>query len=158
MHIFITGGSGFIGTYLAKHFLEADDSVQITATGGRRRHPNLTDERFTYLSADTTEPGPWQEDVPKADLILNLAGRTIFHPWTENYKTKLRTSRVRTTRHLVAALPDAAEALLLSASAVGFYGSCGESVLTETSPRGDDFLAKLSEEWEAEALAAEEKG
>lgn len=158
MQIFITGGSGFIGTYLAKRFLETDQDIRVTATGNRRRHPSLSDERFTYLSVDTTEPGEWQTAVGDADLILNLAGRSIFHPWTENYKTKLRESRIRTTRNLVAALPDKTDALLCSASAVGFYGSCAETVLTETSPRGEDFLATLSEEWEAEALAAENKG
>lgn len=158
MHIFITGGSGFIGTYLAKRFLETDDEIRVIATGNRRRHPSLSDDRFTYVSADTTEPGEWQTGVAEADLILNLAGRSIFHPWTENYKTKLRESRIRTTRNLVAALPQQSDALICSASAVGFYGSRGESKLTETSPRGDDFLAKLSEAWEAEALAAEAKG
>jgi uncharacterized protein (TIGR01777 family) len=163
MHIFITGGSGFIGTHLAKRFLEdggdvAEGKVRVTATGNRRRHPTLIDDRFTYLSADTTEPGEWQRAAAGADLLLNLAGRSIFHPWTESYKTKMRASRIRTTRNLVAALPEKSEALLCSASAVGFYGSCGETPLTETSPRGEDFLAQLAEEWEAEALAAEAKG
>jgi uncharacterized protein (TIGR01777 family) len=158
MHIFITGGSGFIGTYLATRFLEAGEEIQVTATGNRRRHPSLTDSNFTYLSADTTEPGDWQAEAAKANLILNLAGRSIFHPWTETYKTKMRDSRIQTTRNLVAALPEKNDALLCSASAVGFYGSCAERVLTETSPRGEDFLAKLSEDWEKEARAAEEKG
>lgn len=158
MQIFISGGSGFIGTYLAKRFLETHEDIRVTATGNRRRHPSLSDERFIYLSADTTEPGEWQTAVADADLILNLAGRSIFHPWTENYKTKLRESRIRTTRNLVDALPDKTEVLLCSASAVGFYGSCAEAVLTETSPRGEDFLATLSGEWETEALAAEKKG
>jgi uncharacterized protein len=158
MNIFITGGSGFTGTHLAKRFLETEESCQVTATGSRRRHPSLTDDRFRYLQADTTEPGDWQEAVAKADLILNLAGRSIFHPWTEKYKTQLRASRIRTTRNLVAALPEKTKLLLCSASAVGFYGSCKEEMLTETSPRGEDFLAKLAEEWEAAALAAEVKG
>jgi uncharacterized protein (TIGR01777 family) len=163
MQIFITGGSGFIGTHLAKRFLETDgdvagEDVRITATGHRRRHPSLADDRFTYLSADTTQPGDWQTHAAQADLILNLAGRSIFHTWTENYKTKMRDSRILTTRNLVAALPEKSEALLCSASAVGFYGSCGETALTESSPRGEDFLATLSEAWEAEARAAEAKG
>jgi uncharacterized protein len=158
MHIFITGGSGFIGTYLATRFLEAGEGIQVTATGNRRRHPSLTDSNFTYFSADTTEPGDWQVEAAKANLILNLAGRSIFHPWTENYKTKMRDSRILTTRNLVAALPEKSDALLCSASAVGFYGSCAETKLTETSPSGDDFLARLSEAWEREALTAEEKG
>ena len=158
MHIFITGGSGFIGTHLARRFLGSDDNVRVTATGHRGRHPSLIDDRFTYLSADTTEAGEWQAAVAEADLILNLAGRSIFHAWTENYKTKMQDSRILTTRNLVAALPEKSEALLCSASAVGYYGSCGETQLTETSPRVDDFLAKLAEKWESEAMAAEAKG
>jgi uncharacterized protein (TIGR01777 family) len=158
MHIFITGGSGFIGTYLAKRFIEAEGDFRVTATGRRKQHPSLDKERFTYLSADTAEPGEWQRTVAEADLILNLAGRSIFRTWTEKYKTQLRSSRIQTTRNLVAALPEKTKALVCSASAVGFYGSCAEALLTETSPRGDDFLAKLAEEWEAAALAAEAKG
>jgi uncharacterized protein (TIGR01777 family) len=173
MKVFITGGSGFIGTYLARRFLGAggdapdgdvaeenvaDENVRVTATGNRRRHPSLIDDRFTYLSADTTEPGDWQQAAAEADLILNLAGRSIFHAWTENYKTKMRDSRILTTRNLLAALPEKSEALLCSASAVGFYGNCRETPLTETSNRGEDFLAKLSAAWEAEALAAKAKG
>jgi uncharacterized protein len=158
MNVFITGGSGFIGTYLAKRFLQDESDCRVTATGSRRRHPSLTDDRFTYLSADTSVPGDWQTSVGDADLILNLAGRSIFHSWTEKYKIQLRTSRIRTTRNLVAALPAKSKVLLCSASAAGFYGSCKEAVLTESSPRGDDFLAKLAEQWEAEAIAAEAKG
>ncbi|MEJ2642009.1 MAG: TIGR01777 family oxidoreductase [Desulfosarcinaceae bacterium] len=158
MNVFITGGSGFIGTHLARRLLEADDGFRVTATGSRRRHPSLTDDRFSYLQADTTEPGEWQKAATEADLILNLAGRSIFRPWTEKYKTQMRSSRLHTTRNLVAALPEKSEVLVCSASAVGFYGSCQEDLLTETSPRGDDFLARLAEAWEAEALAAEDKG
>jgi uncharacterized protein len=158
MNVFITGGSGFVGTYLARRFLKAEGDVRVTATGSRRRHPDLIDERFTYHSADTTEPGEWQKAVADADLVLNLAGRSIFRPWTEKYKTQLRASRIHTTRNLVAALPEKTKALICSASAVGFYGSCAEMKLSEASPKGDDFLAKLSEEWETEALAAEAKG
>jgi uncharacterized protein (TIGR01777 family) len=158
MHIFITGGSGFIGTHLARRFLGSDDNVRITATGNRRRHPSLIDDRFSYISADTTETGEWQTLAAEADLILNLAGRSIFHAWTEKYKTKMEDSRILTTRNLVNALPEKSEALLCSASAVGFYGNCGEIQLTETSPLGDDFLAKLADKWESEALAAEARG
>jgi uncharacterized protein (TIGR01777 family) len=158
MHIFITGGSGFIGTHLARRFLDSDDNVRITATGHRKRHPSLIDDRFTYISADTTQAGEWQTLAAEADLILNLAGRSIFHAWTEKYKTRMQDSRILTTRNLVNALPEKSEALLCSASAVGFYGNCGETRVTETSPQGDDFLAKLADKWESEALAAEAKG
>jgi uncharacterized protein (TIGR01777 family) len=134
-----------------------DRGDAVTALGTRDRaeidHPN-----FTYIRADTTQPGRWQEAVSEADLLFNLAGQTISHRWTKNYKQAMVDSRILTTRHLVSALPASSSSVLISASAIGYYGDGRDVLITEEAPNGDDFLARLSKDWEAEARIAMEKG
>jgi hypothetical protein len=115
-------------------------------------------ENFTYIVADTTEKGAWQDSVKDADAVVNLAGRSIFNFWTENYKSQIYDSRILTTRNLVESLDAGRRTTLLSASAAGYYGSRGEDLLPESAEPGSDFLARVCVEWEAEALRAEEKG
>lgn len=156
MKISITGGSGFVGTHLARYYLDRGHAV--TAVGTRATHPVITHERFSYLSADTTQSGPWQAAIATADVVFNLAGRTIFKRWSAKYKRQIYDSRILTTRHVVAALPDESHTALVSTSAVGYYGDGGERKLTESSPIGNDFLADLARQWEAEASHAQAKG
>jgi uncharacterized protein (TIGR01777 family) len=110
------------------------------------------------IRADTTQPGPWQQAAAEADWIVNLAGRTIFHRWSEAYKQQIRDSRILTTRNLVAALPGHRPVVLISTSAVGYYGDGADALLAETAPAGNDFLARLSVDWEQAALDATAKG
>ena len=99
--------------------------------------------------------------VPEHDVVINLAGSSVFVRWTEENKKSIRNSRIFTTRHIVealAAVPERQTKVLLSTSAIGYYGNRGEEVLTEDSPPGDDFLAHLAQDWEAEALQARDLG
>jgi uncharacterized protein (TIGR01777 family) len=96
-----------------------------------------------------------------ADAVVNLAGASIADGrWTAERKRLLLASRVDTTRALVQALSKMAARprALVSASGIGYYGSCGDQVLTEESPLGHDFLSRLGQEWEAEAAKAEAIG
>lgn len=156
MKIFITGGTGFVGTHLSKRLLDKGHTV--IATGTRPRQDNIRHDRFHYLPCDNTKPGPWGEVLDKTDAAVNLTGRSIFHYWTESYKQKMYDSRILTTRNVVDALPKDRKMVLVSTSAVGYYGSRGDEILAEDAPSGDDFLAKLGRDWEAEAQRAEEKG
>jgi uncharacterized protein (TIGR01777 family) len=156
MKIFITGGTGFIGTHLSNSLLSRGHRV--TATGTRPTQTRIDHENFHYISADTTQTGPWQEEVKDADVLVNLAGRTIFKRWTESYKKVMYDSRILTTRNLVEAVPEGKAITLCSTSAVGYYGDRGDAILTENEPHGDDFLAKLSVDWEQEAFRAQGKG
>lgn len=156
MKILITGGTGFVGTALSKRLLEDGHEVTVIGSSGRSRlqgQPNLT-----CLAADTTRPGAWQQRVAEQEALINLAGRSVFNLWTEKYKQAIHDSRILTTRNLVAALPDSSQAVLLSASAAGYYGNSGETEVTEQSPNGDDFLAHVCRDWEKEAAAAAQKG
>jgi uncharacterized protein (TIGR01777 family) len=156
MKIFITGGTGFVGTHLSKAYL--DKSWQVAATGTSSAHPLSGTENFTYVNADTTQKGAWQDAARDADAIVNLAGRNIFNFWTEDYKKQIYDSRVLTTTNLVEALDADRQVTLLSASAVGVYGSRGEDLLTESTAPGDDFLAGVCKDWEAASRKAAEKG
>jgi len=156
MNVVITGGSGFVGTQLSNHLLKAGHRV--TALGSRPAYDLIDHPEFKYVSADTTQTGAWQEVVSDGDWLFNLAGRTIFQRWSRRYKKQIYDSRILTTRHLVAALSDQHPAVLVSTSAVGYYGDRGEEALTESSVAGHDFLADLAKDWEAEAAAAESKG
>ena len=155
MKILITGGLGFIGRKLSVFFLQKGHCV---ATIGLRSNPPLIDhKKFRYISADTTRPGDWQQEIALADVVVNLAGKSLFHRWTEQHKQQMRDSRILTTRHLVEALPEERNITLISTSAVGYYGDGKDRILSEEAPAGEDFLAGLSLDWESEARQAEKK-
>lgn len=156
MNVFVSGGTGFVGTHLIKSLLA--EGHRVTTTGTRKQCPIPPNDNLRYISADTTQPGDWQEAVAEADTVVNLAGRTIFHRWTRRYKKEIYNSRILTTRHIAAAIVPEKEATLCSTSAVGYYGNRGDAVLTENDPPGDDFLARLAVDWETEAMIAAQKG
>lgn len=156
MNVLITGGLGFVGRYLSRLLLEKGHHV--TALGLRPQPRLIPHPDFSYLSADTTRPGAWQETLCDMDAVVNLAGKNIFRPWTARAKAEIYDSRILTTRNVAAALPQDRPTTLVSASAVGYYGDRGDEILTEASTAGDDFLARVGRDWEAEALAAAEGG
>jgi len=101
----------------------------------------------------------WESTVAEADAVINLAGEPLSgQRWNGEYKRLLRASRLETTHALVRAWRNAERkgGVLLNASAVGYYGDCGEAPLTEDCRRGDGFLAELCGDWEEEALKARE--
>jgi hypothetical protein len=154
MRILVTGGSGFIGQALCRALLQRGDRV--TTIASHSRFP--PDPEIPHLAADTRFPGAWQQEAAQSDAIVNLAGRSIHGRWTERYKRDLYDSRILTTRNLVTALPEGWPGVLLSASAVGYYGDRGEAPLTEADDAGRGFLAELSRDWEREALQCTAKG
>jgi len=156
MKIFISGGTGFVGTNLVRYLLDKGHSV--SATGTSSTHTSVSHENFHYISADTTEKGAWQDSFKDADALINLAGRTIFNRWSERYKKQIYDSRILTTRNLVEAIPDDKKVMLLSTSAVGYYGDRSEEILNEEALSGNDYLAKVSIDWEKEAFLAGKKG
>ena len=155
MNIFITGGSGFIGTHLADNLLQKGH--QVTALGRSADPPDIHHKGYRYISADTTRPGDWQNEFGDADGVVNLAGATIFKRWTAGYKKQIYESRISTTRNVTAALPRGRNITFCSASGAGFYGSRGDDSLKEDEKPGSDFLAGVSVDWEKEALQAADK-
>jgi uncharacterized protein (TIGR01777 family) len=158
MKILITGGTGFIGTQLTSRLIQ--DGHQVTILTRSLKGAKGSSPGISYLEGDPTRKGPWQEAIKNHDAVINLAGASIFSKWTEEHKKTLRESRVNTTQNIVEGIASHPERpfTLFSTSAVGYYGFCGDEELTEESPQGDDFLARMALEWEGEALKAREKG
>jgi uncharacterized protein (TIGR01777 family) len=158
MKILITGGTGFVGTQLTSRLIEDRHEVTIltrSLKGAKGSSPGIS-----YLEGDPTKKGPWQDAIKSHDAVINLAGASIFSKWTEEHKKAIRESRVSTTRNIVEGiLSDSSQKItLFSTSAVGYYGFCGDEELTEASPPGNDFLARIAVEWEGEASRAKDKG
>jgi uncharacterized protein len=153
MKVFITGGLGFVGSHLSRTLLE--DGHQITAIGRTERPAGMIEHpSFSYLAADTTKAGGWQKTVAEHDIVINLAGKSIFTFWTSTVKKQIYDSRILTTRNIADSLAGARNIIFFSTSAVGFYGDQGDQILTEEDPPGNDFLAGVSKDWEREALKA----
>jgi len=158
MKVFITGGSGFVGSTLTGELTKSGHQVTIL-TRAIRKERKLP-EGASFLEGDPAREGPWQEQVADHDAVINLAGASIFARWNDDYKETLRKSRLLTTRHLVDALAarKGKETHLISTSAVGYYGFHGDEPLDETDPPGTDFLATLAADWEKAALEAKNHG
>ena len=158
MKIFITGGTGFVGTHLTQQLTRQGD--QVTLLTRALRPGRSLPSGAAYLEGDPTRPGPWQNEAASHEIIINLAGASIFHRWTDEYKKSLLESRILTTRNLVAALSlrKGQETVLLNASAVGYYGFHQDEELYEDTPPGNDFLAGLARDWEIEAGRAADFG
>lgn len=157
MKILVTGSTGLVGTALVSALLREGHAVRRLlrpesksplAGGGIPVRWNLATGELEGAAAGT-------------DAVVNLAGASIASGrWSEKRKALLRTSRVGATRQLVASLArlDPPPRVLISASAIGYYGNRGNELLDEESAPGDDFLGKLCVEWEAEAAKAEATG
>ena len=158
MKILMTGGSGFVGSYLIARLVR--DGHEVTSLIRSNKEAKGASPGVSFLQGDPTQRGPWQEAIRNHAAVINLAGAPIFTKWTDEQKRAIRESRVSTTRNIVEGI-DAEQGrgfTLLSASAVGYYGFHEDEELTENSPPGDDFLATVAAEWEGEALKARDKG
>jgi uncharacterized protein (TIGR01777 family) len=156
MKALITGGLGFVGTQLSNRLLDRQHEVTVVDHSPSPRP--YTPKEVKYVFGDTTKSGPWQAEIEEQDVIINLAGASIFRRWTTQSKTIIRDSRILTTRNIVDALPGKSNTLLCSTSAVGYYGFRGEEHITEDDEPGNDFLARLCVDWEKEAWKAADKG
>ena len=154
----MTGGTGFVGSQLTSRLIQ--DGNEVTILTRSEKGPEKGPAGIYYLQGDPTQKGPWQEAIKNHDAVVNLAGASIFSKWTDEHKKAIRESRVNTTRNIVEGIPPESQLqfTLFSTSAVGYYGFCGDDELTEKSPHGDDFLARIAVEWEGEALKARDKG
>jgi uncharacterized protein (TIGR01777 family) len=108
-----------------------------------------------FVQGDPTVPGPWQDELARADACVNLAGEPLdAGRWNGERKRRIRASRVDSTRNVTDVLRERGPKVLVSGSAVGVYGSRGDEVLDERSPAGEGFLAEVCREWEAAAERA----
>ncbi|MBI1807899.1 MAG: TIGR01777 family protein [Ignavibacteria bacterium] len=157
MKIVIAGGSGFIGRALVGHLVETHHQVVILT-----RDPRKVSTRETEIEQwDGKTLGPWANCIDGAEAVINLAGELIAGKrWTEKQKARILHSRVEATRVIVAAIIAAKKKpeVLINSSGVGYYGNVEFGDVTESYPRGNDFLADVCYRWEHEAVAAEQCG
>jgi uncharacterized protein (TIGR01777 family) len=154
MKFFFTGGTGFIGNMLVSHLLDKGHEITLLVFPGRK--VRNTHRHLTIIEGNPAEPGSWQEQVATHQVIVNLAGASIFQLWNSRAKKAIYDSRILTTRNIVAALSKSTQERrhLFSASGIGYYGYHPAALFNEESPPGDSFLARLAVDWEAEARKA----
>jgi uncharacterized protein (TIGR01777 family) len=166
MRIIIAGGTGFLGSPLAEVYAEEGHDVRVLTRGlpaGESRHDSGTGvPGVTRVGwRPDGQSGAWAFALDGANAVINLAGEGIGdRRWTPQRKAVLRDSRILPTRSLATAITGASAPppVFISASGVGYYGTGGADTKTETSPAGDDFLAQLCEDWEAEARRIKDPG
>jgi uncharacterized protein len=171
LKVVVTGGTGFIGRALVMTLCERGDDVVVLSRGGATHGCGGLGARPTCcrgsgkveLATWTPEKkGAWSNVVDGADAVVHLAGAGVLdESWTPERKDVLRSSRIRSTELLAEAIARAEKKprAFVSGSAVGYYGiHADERILDESSPAGDDFLARLVVDWEAAAAPAAEAG
>lgn len=159
MRILMTGGTGFIGGHLVRRLLARGDDVTVLCRDPASKKRQLPASRVLAWNPGT-EPPP-SSALASIDAVVNLQGESIAKGrWTDARKQRIRDSRVIGTRNLVAGLASSSPRpkVLVSGSAIGYYGDRGDAPLDETSSPGEDFLARVTKDWESEALQAEDVG
>lgn len=149
MRVLISGASGLVGTELQKQLIELGHTPVVLVRGKvtqpNQVHWNPATGEFDHTVLETI------------DAVVNMAGATTGKlPWTRKYKKELIQSRIESTKTLVQAMVKTTNKpkVFVSGSASGFYGDSGDTMLTETAPRGEGFLADLAVAWEREAMKA----
>ena len=152
MIIAITGASGLIGSALTRRFTARGDEVRPLV----RRSARTPSEISWDPERGTIDAGR----LEGVDAVINLAGENLGQRWSSDVKRRIRDSRVNGTALVARTIVSLTKKprAFLSGSAIGIYGSRGDEVLDETSSLGDDFLARVCQEWEAAAAPAANAG
>jgi uncharacterized protein (TIGR01777 family) len=169
VRIVVTGGTGFVGRALVTSLAERGDDVVVLTRGaspasapGPRRQCCRGAGRVELVQWTPEQPGAWMGSIDGADAVVNLAGAGLVDErWTPERQEVLRSSRIRATELVAEAIANAERKprVLVSGSAAGYYGiASGDRVLDEDAAPGDDFLARLTSDWEKAADRAREAG
>jgi uncharacterized protein (TIGR01777 family) len=156
MKIAITGATGFVGSRLVERLQqEGHQMIVLTrhSAHAERVFPKSAFPTVEIVVYTPTEAGDWQRAISGCDGVVNLAGEPISERWSPQHKQGILNSRKLGTQKIVEAITQAnpKPQVLVNASAIGYYGTSETATFDETSPSGDDFLARVCQEWESEA-------
>ncbi len=155
MRVLVTGASGLIGSTLCDALLaRGDEVVGLSRDPEKARSTNPTVRWFAWQPTLERPPAEAFEGV---DAVVNLIGEPINQRWTEESKRRIMESRRAATHNLVQAIGslETTPKVLVSQSAVGFYGDRGDAIIDESAPPGSDFAAEVAVEWESAAHEAD---
>lgn len=163
MRIIISGGTGLIGSKLVNELAADHHDVYVLS---RSPEKHTLPAGVTGVKWDGRTPEGWGHLVNETDAIINLAGESIagtgFLPsrWTPERKQRIRDSRIQAGEAITKAVEAASSkpGALIQSSAVGYYGSRGDEVITEEALPGSDFLAQVCQDWEQSTQAVEKMG
>ncbi|MEW5306516.1 MAG: hypothetical protein WDW36_008974 [Sanguina aurantia] len=157
MTVSITGATGLVGSRLASKLASQGHKVRVLA-----RDVGKARSKLPYPGLEFFAPGQWSQAIAGSTGIANLAGEPIATRWTPELKATIKSSRVNVTKSLVEAIratpANLRPKVLVSSSAVGFYGTSNTSTFNDDSPSGSDYLSQVCREWEAAATEAEALG
>lgn len=159
MHVLITGGSGTIGVRLVDHLIEHGHLV--TVVSRQKYKPANLPAKISFAQWDGVSADGWGHLLEDVDAVVNLAGAGIAdEKWTPQRKKEILESRVNAGKAVTEAIQKATNkpAVLIQASAVGYYGAAADQVLTESSGPGRDYLAQVCVAWEDSSKMVEEMG
>ncbi|MEM9806748.1 MAG: TIGR01777 family oxidoreductase [Cyanobacteria bacterium P01_D01_bin.56] len=157
MKVAVTGATGFVGSRLVQRLQNEGHEIKVLARNPERARKVFPQSAFPKVEVVGYTPqvsGDWQAEVSGCDGVINLAGEAISERWTAERKREIMNSRVIGTEKLVEAIGKAEvkPKVLVSASAIGFYGTSETAEFYETSePVKQDFLAQVCQGWEAAA-------
>ncbi|MBA3531427.1 MAG: TIGR01777 family protein [Ardenticatenales bacterium] len=162
MKVLITGGTGLIGSALARSLSKDGHEVAVLTRDPAQKHPTLP-ASVRLVRWDGKSGEGWSSEVEGADAIVNLAGETIGPEgglWTDERKRRIKQSRLDATQAVVDAIRRATQKprVLVQGSAIGYYGTHADESIVEGAPPGTDFLAALTREWEAASEPVEAMG
>ncbi|NET69502.1 MAG: TIGR01777 family protein [Sphaerospermopsis sp. SIO1G2] len=158
MKVVITGATGFVGSRLVKRLQDEGNKVLVLSRNTNHAHQVFPAQAFPNVEIMAYTPGvsgAWQGAVAGCNGVVNLAGEPIAEErWTPERKQAILNSRKLGTQKVVEAIAKAnpKPSVLVNASAIGYYGTSETATFEEKSPSGQDFLAQVCQEWEAEAI------
>ena len=158
--IIVTGATGLIGRKLVSALIQRGDEVIIFSRDTAKAKtiiPNANE----YVEWDFNKPELWKSKLENSNAVVHLAGTNLFAKrWNDRFKNEILKSRQMSTKNLVDAIKSCSNKpqVFISASGVGYYGDCGDTILNEASSAGNDFLAEVCKVWEVESKRVEDAG
>jgi uncharacterized protein (TIGR01777 family) len=149
--IVLAGGSGFIGSALATHFVKQGYDVAVLTRNAQARGDGVREVAWNGRTL-----GPWAKELDGAAAVVNLTGKSVNVRHTSKHRREIISSRVDSVRAIADAIATSMvpPPVWVQSGAVGIYGNAGDALCDESAPHGRDFMANVCEQWEAAFRAA----